>query len=269
MKGFSLVELLVATLVLGIAAAAGLAGLVRANAIARDAAIQLRLQERATYAMGTLEADLQMAGYFGLARPSQGLAPEHRSAVSACGPELPGDLVRAVQVLPAYTLACAAAAGGAAAHEPVLLIRRASVRESLPDAGRWQWLGRADLPGESRLMQGDVLPEGVQITAGRIDLRNLVARAYYIARGSDGDPRTPSLRVKSLTSVSGRPAFIDTEVMPGVQSMQVSLLPDEQNPETVRVALQLQEESTERRTGTASAPNLFSRQFALRNVPRG
>lgn len=269
MRGFSLVELLVATAVLAVVTAAGITGLLRANALARDAAVQLRLQERATYAMGTLEADLQMAGFFGLGRPFAGIAAELRSAASACGPDLPGELLRAVQVLPAYTLACGAAAGGAAPQTPVLLIRRASARESAPDAGRWQWLGRADLPAGSRLILDNALPEGMQLVAGRADLRNLVVRAYYIARGSDGDPRTPSLRVKSLTSVRGQPAFIDTEVMPGVQSMQVSLFPDAQNPDTVRLALELREEPTERRTSGPSAQRLFSRQFALRNAPRG
>lgn len=269
MKGFSLIELLVATTVLALVCAAGVAGVVRTQSLARDASIQLRLQERATYALGTLEADLQMAGYFGLARPTAGMPAGRRSAASACGPDLPGDLAQAIQVLPAYTLACASAAGGPAPRQPVLLVRRASRQESLPDAGRWQWLGRSDLPATSRLIHDGSLPAGLALQAGRAELRDLTVRAYYIARGSDGDPRTPALRVKSLTSVRGQPAFIDTEVMPGVQSMQISLLPDARHPAAVQVELALQEDSTERRAGAAPARQLFRRQFALRNVPRG
>lgn len=269
MRGFSLVELLVATAVLALVCAAGVAGVVRTQALARDAAIQLRLQERATYAMGTLETDLQMAGYFGLARPGAALRADLRSAGSSCGPDLPGDLVQAIQVLPAYTLACAPAAGGPALQQPVLLIRRVSLHESVPDQGRWQWLGRADLPAASRLIRGGELPAGLLLDPGRAELRDLAVRAYYVARGSDGDPRTPALRVKSLTSVRGQPAFIDTEVMPGVQSMRISLLPDARSPDTVQVELALQEDSTERRAGAAPARQLFRRQFALRNVSRG
>jgi hypothetical protein len=50
--------------------------------------------------------------------------------------------------------------------------------------------------------------------------------------------------------------------------MQVSLFPDAQNPDSVRIALELREESTERRTSGSSEQHLFSRRFALRNAPR-
>ncbi len=63
-----------------------------------------------------------------------------------------------------------------------------------------------------------------------IERRDLLLRVYYVARAADGDAATPALRMKSLTSVAGQPAFVDTEVMPGVEALQAQLLPDAMAP---------------------------------------
>ena len=46
-------------------------------------------------------------------------------------------------------------------------------------------------------------------------------RSYYVSRDSVGNAGLPALRVKSLTSVGGAPQFVDTEVMPAVEDLQV------------------------------------------------
>jgi hypothetical protein len=52
-------------------------------------------------------------------------------------------------------------------------------------------------------------------------VHDLIVRAYYVAADSVERPGVPALRVKSLTSVAGNPAFVDTEVMPNVEDLQV------------------------------------------------
>ncbi len=220
-----LVELLIATAVLAVLVAAGLAGLLQGGLAGRESAARQRVQERALYALATLESDLQMAGYFGLATPAVITELPDVPDARHCDVALLRDLRRAIEILPRYTLQCSAAAGGALSDSPVVVVRRASAQTAEPLAGRWQWLARPSAREPGRLLHDGALPAGVVLQPGRTELRNLVVRAYYLARGSDGDPDTPSLRVKSLTRVGGHPAFIDTEVMPGVYSMQITPQP--------------------------------------------
>jgi hypothetical protein len=64
-------------------------------------------------------------------------------------------------------------------------------------------------------------PPAAVLTAGQLELHDLITRFYYIATDSDGSPGAPALRVKTLSSVGGRPTFIDTEVMSGIEDLQV------------------------------------------------
>lgn len=71
-----------------------------------------------------------------------------------------------------------------------------------------------------------MLPPRAVLTAGKLELHDLVTRFYYIATDSDGSPGAPALRVKTLSSVAGHPTFIDTEVMSGVEDLQVEFRTD-------------------------------------------
>ena len=269
MKGFSLVELLVATAVMAILATAGVTGLLRGNGMARDTAALQRLQERTVYAMGTLEADIQMAGYFGLAQPGATASITPGAPASGCEAEQLAALATFVEILPQFSSACAPTTARSRPGTAVLVVRRASTRTSTPDAMRWQWFSRSDMPERSVLIGDGVLPPGTTLAPGRTELRNLVVHMYYIATSSDGDPNTPALRVRSLTAIAGRPGFIDTEVMPGVENFHAQLLPDANDPQALRVTLDLQQETSERQATGPTTRLSHSRLFALRNVTAG
>ncbi|MEO6185440.1 MAG: prepilin-type N-terminal cleavage/methylation domain-containing protein [Steroidobacteraceae bacterium] len=265
MKGFTMVETLIATALLGTVAAAGLTGLLQASAAAQHIAAEQTLQERAEYALATLAADIQMAGYFGFAAPAGNAGAA--AVPLACGAELLGGALRGLEVQPRYTLSCAAAGRGSVPGSPVLVLRRASTQTAAPEAGRVQWYSNLAEPEHNRLLWNGVLPPALPLT-NHGELRNLVVRAFYIARSSDGDNQTPSLRVKSLTAIAGNPAFIDTEVMPGVMSLRVEPVPDERHPTAVQIVLGLQRESAARSgTQASAASSFFTRHLALRNAP--
>jgi len=259
--GLSLVELLVSMTLVATLTAGGLAAYARAHTTWRAQSADQRRLERAQYVFSTLEPDLQMAGYFGRARPG---APLPESAVPPtvrdCGADVIARLDRPVEKrasLPTRCLPLAARVAGS--H--VLLIRRASAQPAAPRAGRAQWL----TAGEPAVA-GTLLWDG-QIPPGSVDpeLRDLIVRLYYVARGADGDALTPALRVKTLTEVAGAPAFIDTEVMPGVDSLEVELLPDSA-PRAVRLTLRIRADADD--TDARDAPRVLSvtRHFSLRNA---
>ena len=99
------------------------------------------------------------------------------------------------------------------------------------------------------------------------ELRDLIVRNYYVARGADGDRDTPALRVKSLTAVSGNPAFVDTEVMAGIEDLQVSTLPLNEPPRSIQVTLGVRADAADTRVDERLAHRRYTRHFSLRNAP--
>jgi hypothetical protein len=87
-----------------------------------------------------------------------------------------------------------------------------------------------------------------------------------VARSADEDPDTPALRVKSLTSISGHPAFVDTEVMPGIDDLQIELLPDVSSPQLAIVTLGVRTDTADQRTGETPRRLTVTRHFRLRNA---
>lgn len=266
-RGFTLVELLVALCIASVGIAGGVGALSPVLAAWHAAQVQERLHERALYVFATLEPELQMAGYWGtdplLAWPRHaGISP----SLAACGPALPA-LAEGLSWLPGpWPLSCAAQGGGAATGA-VMVIRRAAAIASAPELGRVQLLDSESAPASRQLRWDGVVPEGAA-SVPDLEWRDLLLRAYYVARQSDGDAGTPALRVKSLTAVAGRPAFVDTEVMPGVAELSVELLPGVDRQAGARVRLVVQADSTDARTGQPPARLTLTRDFALRNAPQ-
>lgn len=247
MRGATLVELLIAMLIAAIAVAGALTGLAQSQRSWRKAELTARMHERAQYVFATLEPELQMAGYFGTADVPQ-LSRDPASIPGtqwSCGTDVLLPLQRAVRAVNgAWSLPCAAQGRGARSGSDTLILHRASTRvASVAD-------------GALRLAGGSTTPE----------LRDLFVRIYYVAKAADGDARTPALRVKSLTAIAGEPAFIDTEVMPGVADMQIDLLPDAIAPRSVRVRLQVVPDTADM-SGREPPPTLaLDRRFMLRNA---
>jgi prepilin-type N-terminal cleavage/methylation domain-containing protein len=260
-RGFTITELMVATLLLSLLIAGGLTAWAHGGAAWHEARVEQILHERAQYVFATLAPELQMAGYFGAAPPP---APLDQASIPPgalrCGLALPRRLDVAVEVAPTYQLACAAH-GGAMDNSMQLTIRRASARPAAAAPGRMQWL--------SSMTQGRVAwnDTGSTATPTGMQRSNLLLQVYYVALAADGDPSTAALRVKSLGSFAGSPAFIDREVMPGVQKLQATILPAPDAPRSVRVTLVLCADQADRRAAQPLRRLTITRDFTLRNAP--
>jgi prepilin-type N-terminal cleavage/methylation domain-containing protein len=259
-RGFSLTELMVALLLLALAGSGGLSAWAHGSAAWREARIEQQLQERAQYVFATLEPELQMAGYFGAAAPSSLPLASIPASAASCGASLIAQLDRAVEVANAYALPCAARGGGALSGSMQLVLRRVSAQVAAAAGGRAQWLAS---PSAGSLAWNEVLPATTPPGAER---RDLLVRVYYVARNADGDAATPALRVKSLSAVAGAPAFIDTEVMPGVESLQAELLPSATAPRAVRLTLTVRADAADLHVARALRRITLTRDYALRNA---
>jgi prepilin-type N-terminal cleavage/methylation domain-containing protein len=258
-RGFSLTELLVALLLLALAGSGGVSAWAHGSAAWREARIAQQLHERAQYVFATLEPELQMAGYFGAAAPASVSAASIPAAAASCGAGLVAQLAMAIEVASTYALPCAARGGGALPGSMQLVLRRASAQPTAAARGRAQWLASAS-GGE--LAWNAVLPAA----PSGAERRDLLVRAYYVARNADGDAATPALRVKSLSAVAGAPAFIDTEVSPGVESLQAELLPSPTAPRAVRITLTVRADAADLQVAHALRRITLTRTFALRNA---
>ena len=86
MRGFTLVELLVALCIASVAIAGGLSGLSRILEAWRVTQVHERLHERALYVFATLEPELQMAGFFGSGpAPHWAAASPSPESLASCG----------------------------------------------------------------------------------------------------------------------------------------------------------------------------------------
>lgn len=263
-SGFSLTEMLVASTLLSVATASGVTALAQSRQSQRAVAERQQLHERAQYVFASLEPELLMAGYF--AGPAPARLPEGSwpEGAGRCGPWLVQRLDRAIEVLPDWSLDCEARNGGAAAGSEVLVTRRISGRlAAAPEAGRAQWLSHP-LAAATLHWHGDAGWSARDALPGH-ELRELLVNTWYIAREADGDPSVAALRVKSLTSIAGNPAFIDTEVMAGVESLHVELLPSPADPQVARLRLRLRNGAGGLR-GEAGEALDVTRTFRLRNA---
>lgn len=259
-----------AVALLSIVTAGGLAAFTQANASRREAGIVQQLHERAQYVFATLEPEVQMAGYFGAGgRPARLAANDIPEPARVCGEQLLTRLDQPLQAEPAWPLTCAPRGGGAVAGTQVLVIRRLASRPaSSVQMGRAQWLDRAGAGGRGSLHWWGDAPWTSEAAARGVGLRDLVVRIYYVAQQSDGDATLPALRVKSLSSVAGRPAFIDTEVMQGVEDLQVEALPRATAPQAVRIQLRVRADGNAVRGGAPRTLEV-ARRFNLRNAAGG
>ncbi|MEX1108176.1 MAG: PilW family protein [Dongiaceae bacterium] len=243
-RGVSLIELMVA-MSIGIFLLAGAVtvfGKTRDLYRTNDAAA--RLQETARYAVGTMEADLRLANYWGL--HSRADLVENGPALDPLNiPDvdpayaLPADLTAfagtinscgnmwAVK-LPAYAEGnnnaygynCAAF-GAAVAGSDQLTVRRSST-QVIAAAGLAASAGQIKLQTSrvaGTLFSGGALPAGYSPPLS--ETRAIVVHGYYVDQDSDQLAGTPSLRRKQLAFAGGAPVIQDQEIVPGVEDLQV------------------------------------------------
>ena len=256
-RGFSLVELMVALAIGTFLLAGTISVFGKTRDLYRTNDSAARLQETARYAMGTLEADLRMANYWGLMSradliengpaldlanppdvdPAYSLPAElngYAGTINACGDMWAIKLPAYVEATDSYTLGCAAfGANGAVDDSDTLTIRRASTQ--VIDAG-----GLLASAGQIKLqtsrVQGSLFASAT-LPAGYLpplsETRALVANGYYVDQDADERTGTPSLRRKQLDVAGGAPSITDLQIVPGVEDLQVELGADFNNDQNV------------------------------------
>jgi type IV pilus assembly protein PilW len=257
-RGFSLVELMVSLTIgsLLIVGAVTIYANSRSTYAVNDSVA--RLQEQGRYVMSVIEPDIELAGYYGFtnspdtlrfvngAAPGtvlatavsmrqRPLAPADPDPVPAngldasaheCGTNFAVDVLSPVQgsnddfdLGPGATSDCAALGGGAVDGTDTLTLRRASTEPAAPAAGRLQiYASRLRSRTAQELFADGVAPGAIDDDN---DVFNLVVRSYYVAANSDQKAGLPALRMKELASAGGAPAFVDNEVLQGVEDLQV------------------------------------------------
>ncbi len=264
--GFTLIELLVA-MVVGSLVIAGSASAF--SVVTRHYQLQQIRQtvlERGQYAFASLEPEVQLAGYFGYAEAPV-LAQSVLSTFSnACHRTLLGRLQLAIEFRSAIPSECRGQLRTPAADSPLLIVRRAATRLSAPDSAR---LAVQSMPGQ---MRGQVIvpaQSSPAVTRSSLsETRDLVVRAFYVSRASDGDgdTQTSALRSLSLTAIGNRPAFVDTEVMPGIDRLNLDALVDDPESTALRLELGLRSDARDRPPGQAPLSHHLTRVVTPRNI---
>jgi type IV pilus assembly protein PilW len=271
--GTTLIELMVALLLGALLISASVTAYLEARDLRAALDASARLQEIARYAMSAIEADIRMAGYWGLTNRADLVTANASLAFPAkCGGTAwITDTRRYIDgTNNSYLLAggCAALSGGPRAGADVLLVRRASAQRiapqkpvvASPDQDRVLVItshtaGQIFVPSDI----GNAIPPGYASAdlAGvppQADTRALLVNAYYVSAGSSVAPDYPALRRKTLTA---GPDVGDEEVIAGVEDLQFQvgvdtngdsnadqfvdpgLIPDGASPVSVRIWLRL------------------------------
>jgi type IV pilus assembly protein PilW len=233
--GFTLTELLI-TLAINLFLVAGsVVVFMKARDLQRAVDANARLQETARYALAVIEADLRMAGFWGLAGHADAITTNAALAFPArCGglSWLTG-FARIVDGTNNGYLTqsnCAALSGGAQGGSDVLVLHRASA-QSIPLAGTSVNAANRDRvlvisrPGSGQIFlpstTGGAIPAGYPVGPGEVSrdqLRSLLVHAYYVSADSSSGRGVPALRRKTLTS---GPNVGDEEIAAGVEDLQV------------------------------------------------
>jgi type IV pilus assembly protein PilW len=245
-RGLSLVELMVAMAIGTFLLAGAITVFGKTRDLYRTNDAAARLQETARYAMGTVEADLRMANYWGLMSradliengpgldlanppavdPGYSLPAEltaYAGTINQCGAMWAVKLPAYIEATDSYTLGCAAAGTGAVAGADTLTVRRSST-QIISAAALGASAGQIKL--QTSRVQGSLFSTAT-LPAGYLpplsETRALVVNGYYIGQDSDERAGTPSLRRKQLDVAGGAPTIADLQVVPGVEDLQIEL----------------------------------------------
>lgn len=247
-RGFSLVELMIA-LVIGsvmIVGAIALYSATRATYATNDA--MGRMQEDARFALSIIEPDVQLAGLYGFTNNYNGVqlvaggattnatnmqqinvaAPGLNATLGRCGRNFAVDLLQTVQGSDndsGFTLGPGAqppgAGSGCATGAPLptsdsLTIRRTTPASTGVSAGRLQLYALRLEPNAQTMFVDGVAPGA--LVANMREIRDMLVNTYYVSRNSDAQAGFPALRQIALGAGQ---TFVDTELVPGVEDMQV------------------------------------------------
>jgi type IV pilus assembly protein PilW len=241
-RGLSLVELLVA-LAIG---AFLIIGAVTVQSQTRKTFTvneqQARLQETARFALSIIEPEVQQAGLYGFSNVPDGVsmkigdnlmyASDMRTIkdeienmpgiLEGCGKNYVVDVSQSVTAGDGdWNMDCKAAGGGFLDGTDTLTVRRSSTEKVAPEKGRIQlYTSRVNREQQQLFMDG-VAPGA--IVDDMAEVRNLIMKAFYVSPSSDGRPNLPSLRIKEISAKDDAGEWLDTEVVRGVEDVQIEL----------------------------------------------
>ncbi|HEU0224480.1 MAG TPA: PilW family protein [Steroidobacteraceae bacterium] len=233
--GLTLVEALIAMLLVLAVSAAALAFVARGRDAQRAGESLARLEETLDDAFAALEDGIRMAGYLGLAPAGTAVAgaapvgapePDELVVAGGCTPSLARDLAHPVaasdgayEAAPGLPLDCRPSPQGRhVTGTDVLILRHAAAQASTPAAGRLQI--------ESSLRAARLAADGVALLGAGARWHDLEAGAYYVSADSTGRDGWPSLRRKRLVG-GNRPLFQDEELVTGISDLQLEFGIDE------------------------------------------
>jgi len=229
--GLTLVEMLVAMLLVLAILAGSLAFVARGRAAQRSGDSLAALDETLDAAFSVLVEEIRLAGYLGLAPPASRVigssaagTPESPGLEVAgnCGASLAHDLAfpivaadGAFEMAPGLPIGCRPGPDGRRiVRSDTLILRHASSDPQRPEPGRLQL--------ESTLRAAALVADGLGRLAADARWHNLEVGAYYVSADSTGRTAWPSLRRKRLVGGT-RPAFQDEELVSGIADMQFEI----------------------------------------------
>jgi hypothetical protein len=230
--GLTLVEALVAMLLVLVVTAAALAFVARGRDAHRSGESVARLQESLDDAFEPLTDAIRMAGYLGLApatttmvggaTPVGDAEPAGLAVAGGCVPSLALDLASPIaaadgvyRAAPDLSLGCRPSPRGRhVAGSDVLILRHAAAAAAGPVHGRLQI--------ESTLRSARLVADGAGQLGPDARWHDLEVGVYYVSADSTGRDGWPSLRRKRLVG-GARPGFQDEELVAGIADLQVEL----------------------------------------------
>ena len=229
--GLTLVEVMIAMLLVLVVSAAALAFVARGRDAQRASESLARLEETLDEAFALLADEIRLAGYLGLAavgtavagaRPVGDPEPVDLAVAGGCAPSLALDVAVPVtasdgdyRIAPDLPIGCRPAPRGRhVTGSDVLILRHAAALEAAPAAGRMQV--------ESSLRAARLATDGDPRLGAGARWHDLEVGVYYVSADSTGRDGWSSLRRKRL--VGGiRPAFQDEELVAGIADLQLEL----------------------------------------------
>ena len=226
-RGVNLIEIMVA-MVIGLFLILGATTLYVSTKKTADVDDSIaRLQETARYALSVIETDVRMANYWGIKKDGADFENKDTnlnvpagSTASArgigtgnyCGATYATSTEKYVEATNnGYGIPNCTAQYAASDSADTLTVRRASTSVAAASDTQIQVCSTR---------QTAEITKSVSETCPGGELHNLIADGYYIDTQSSVGSNVPSLRRKTLQD---GPTFADTEIVPGVEDMQIEL----------------------------------------------
>ena len=214
--GFTLIELMLSTLIATLLIAGALRLLVNGRIAWQTAQNVATLEERAAYALTALEQDIALAGYWGILSDSRAIAVQPDVTARCSGRDVTAwalDFDAPVQAdNGTFTLPCTAFAALVTGAD-TLTIRHASPLPTAAADGRIQLYANHH---DGVVFQSGSAPVA---TTGTGETYNLEVHAWHLVRNST-EMNLPALRRFAL--VAGG-TMQNQEIIPGIENFQVTL----------------------------------------------